>query len=286
MYEPRWVHPSTVGEAVAALAGSDGGVRPVAGATDLAVRIRADRIGPNVLVDLTGVKELATISCSGDELTIGALASHAAVACHPVIRERAGVLAQACRSVGSPQIRARGTVGGNLANASPAADATVALAALDAVACACSTSGERKIPVVDLFDAPGRTVLASDELLTHVTVALPRHGATGFYKKLGQRKALAIAIVSSAVTFDAAAGSVRIALGSVAPTVVRATAAEEFFAGEWERVEDRRRLIEAVAEMAVHASCPIDDVRASGEYRAILVGELTRTALEELCFGE
>ncbi len=304
MYEPKWVFPKTIKAAAAALAEEPGRARPVAGATDLAVRIRADHDGPGTLVDLTGVAELSFVRVDGDTLTIGAAASHASVAEHQVVRERAAVLAQACGTVGSPQIRARGTVGGNLANASPAADATVALTALDAVAHAVSTRGEREIPVTRLFTGPGATVLEPDELLTHVTLELPPADAVSVYTKLGQRKALAIAIASAGITFDPRTCAVRIALGSVASTVVRATRAEELFAKRWSAKawsasQDRpgvecagtagtgmTELIEAVAAEAVNASSPIDDVRASAEYRTILVRELTRTALEELCLAE
>jgi len=290
VYKPTWVFPKTIDEAVAALA--DESARPIAGATDLAVRIRADHAGPATLVDLTGVAELALIDVEGDTLTIGACASHAAVARHGVVLHRATVLAEACGRVGAPQIRARGTIGGNLANASPAADATAALAALDAVAHARSTVGEREIAVTDLFAGPGQTRLEPDELLTHVTLSLPPTGASSVYKKLGQRKALAIAIASVAVTFDEASGAVRIALGSVAPTVVRASKAERRFADGWSaavgaaRSDDMVGLIEEVAAEAAGASSPIDDVRASAEYRTVLVRELTRTALEELCLAE
>ena len=302
MYEPKWVLPKTIDEAVEALA--DESSRPIAGATDLAVRIRADHAGPATLVDLTGVPELAMIGVDGDTLTIGAAASHAAVSRHDIVAHRAAVLAEACGTVGAPQIRARGTIGGNLANASPAADASVALAALDAVAHARSTRGEREVPVTGLFAGPGQLRLEPDELLTHVTLALPRAGASSVYRKLGQRKALAIAIASVAVTFDPTASAVRIALGSVAPTVVRADAAEMVFAEGWGSLEreaptgdsggadargsarSRTELIEEVAAKAARASSPIDDVRASAEYRTILVRELTRTALEELCLAE
>ncbi len=290
MYEPKWVFPKTIDEAVAALA--DESAHPIAGATDLAVRIRADHGGPGTLVDLTGVPELAMISVDGDTLTIGAAASHAVVARHDVVKRRAAVLAEACGTVGAPQIRARGTIGGNLANASPAADATAALAALDAVAHARSTRGEREVPVTGLFAGPGQARLEPDELLTRVTLLLPPAGTSSAYRKLGQRKALAIAIASVAVTFDQTAGAVRIALGSVAPTVVRASRAERLFADGWSATaqadcpDDMMGLIEEVAATAAHASSPIDDVRASAEYRTILVRELTRTALEELCLAE
>jgi CO/xanthine dehydrogenase FAD-binding subunit len=286
VYEPKWVFPETIDEAVRALADESGRARAIAGATDLAVRIRAAHDGPATLVDLTRIREMSFVHADGDTLTIGATASHAAVAGHPVVRERATALALACGTVGSPQIRARGTIGGNLVNASPAADSAVALAALNAVAHVRSSRGAREIPVTGLFAGPGETFLAEDELLTQVKLTLPSAGAASTYRKLGQRRALAIAIASVAATFDPEAGAVRIALGSVAPTVVRATGAEELFEGGWGSVEEQTGLIEAVAAEAVSASCPIDDVRASARYRAILVGELTLEALEELCLAE
>lgn len=294
MYEPVWERPDSVGDVVGILCALGGRARVMAGGTDLAVAIKAGLVRPEVLVDLGRVSELSRIAVAGgasrcDRAEIGALATHEAVAAHPVIRERASLLAAACRTVGSPQIRSRGTIGGNLANASPAADAAVALCALGAVARVRSaTTGPdgADIPLDRLLVAPRRTALAVGDLVTSVSLDLPSKDAQSLYLKMGQRSALAIAIVSVAVVFEPGPGTVAIALGSVAPTAFRARDAEALFGREWPRATDRAALMEAVAASAAGAASPIDDLRASAWYRTTLVHVLTRRALGALCLGE
>jgi CO/xanthine dehydrogenase FAD-binding subunit len=295
MHAPTWVMPRTLDEALAALDAADG-ARPIAGGTDLAVRILNGTVRPPAIVDLGRIPGLDAVNITSpvpgvDRVELGALATHAAVAAHPFVRERVPVLAAACLTVGSRQIRERGTLCGNVVNASPAADGAVALLALDAavaVRSAGGCGGGTEIPLESLFLGPGETTLKQGELVTSVGFDCPSKGARGVYLKMGQRLALAIAIVSVAVVFEPAAGEVRIAIGSAAPTPVRARGAEELFAEEWHGARsrgagDRGALIAEVARRAVSSVRPIDDLRAGAWYRTALVESMTKLAMEEVC---
>jgi carbon-monoxide dehydrogenase medium subunit len=291
MYEPAWHAPRTIEEAVAALDAADG-ARPIAGGTDLAVRILDGGERPPAIVDVGWIPGLDAVTVSSpapgvERVEIGARVTHAAAAAHPLLRARVPALAAACATVGSRQVRERGTLCGNVANASPAADAAVALLALDAAVVVRSRRGETEIPLESFLLGPGETTLKRGELVTGVAFDCPSERARGAYVKLGLRRALAIAIVSVAAVFEPAAGTVRIALGSAAPTPVRARDAERLFAEEWHaaRGSDRAReaLLGEIARRAVHASRPIDDIRASAWYRTAMVEALTMDALEKAC---
>ena len=291
MYEPTWTFPTTALEAAEILREAAGAATPIAGGTDLTVRLRKGEERPAVLVDLAGIEEFGGVELTPDpdavgQMTIGALATHGALAADALVREHAPLLAEACATVGSPQIRSRGTIGGNVANASPAGDGAVALLALDAavrVVSADDCEGDRGgLPLEGFFTGPGETVLREDELIGWVSFDCPAKSARSVYLKAGQRNALAIAIVSVAALYEPEAGLIRIALGSVAPTPVRAREAEELFETEWP-TGDCEAVIDAVAARAVDCSNTIDDLRASGEYRRILVEALTKSALGQLC---
>jgi CO/xanthine dehydrogenase FAD-binding subunit len=310
MYEPVWQRPTTVSEALTVLDAERDRASLIAGGTDLVPRIRCGAVAPPVLVDIGRLEELRYVR--GDDAVpgvdyavtsprrrtgLGALVTHAALARNDALTASAGtdfglaLLAAACARVGGPQIRARGSIGGNLANASPAADAATALLALDAsVVVASRQAGVRDVPLSSFFVGPGVTSLGPDELVTGVTFERPGQDASVVYLKEGQRNALAIALVSVAVVLDRAAGRLRISLGSVAPTPIRAREAERLFDSEWERSKNRGALAKAVAEAAVGsggggggggAAAPIDDVRASAGYRRALVRVMVRRALME-----
>jgi CO/xanthine dehydrogenase FAD-binding subunit len=288
MYEPLWERPEAIGDVESILASAPGRARVIAGGTDLAILIRSGEVRPEILVDLGRVAGMSQIEAPGDDgrAEIGALTTHARIAGDEAIRARAAALAQACRKVGSRQIRSRGTIGGNIVNGSPAADGAVALLAFDAaveVRGANTPEGSRRVPLREFFEGPGKVALAPSEFVTAVTFDLPGADARSDYLKVGQRNALAIAIASTAVVFEPSTGRVRIALGSVAPTPVRATAAEDLFGAEWSRSGASGALMDKVADLAVEAASTIDDVRASAWYRADLVRTLTRRALGSLC---
>ena len=288
MYEPQWKTPTSKAEALAILGDIGEDAVVVAGGTDIAPLISKRRIRPRVLVDLGRIDDLRFLSVGpGSEAgsaTIGAMVTHGALARDEDVCEVAHVLAAACRTVGAPQVRARGTIGGNVANASPAADGAVALVALGASAVVESDGDERRdVPLLEFFLGPGQTVLRPGELVTGITFTAPSSAARSAYRKAGQRNALAIAVVSVAVVHEPEAGTVRIALGSVAPTPIRATEAEKLFESDWMNVSGRTELLGAVAGAAARAASPIDDIRASAWYRTVLVEVLTRRALEETC---
>ncbi len=288
MYEPQWKTPTSKAEALAVLGDIGEDAVVVAGGTDVAPLISKRRIRPRVLVDLGRIDDLKLLSVGpgseGGSATIGALVTHGALARDKGVSETAHVLSAACRTVGAPQVRARGTIGGNVANASPAADGAVALVALGASAVVESDGDERReVPLPEFFSGPGQTVLRSGELVTGITFAAPSSVARSAYRKAGQRNALAIAVVSVALVHEPEAGTVRIALGSVAPTPIRAMEAEKLFESGWMDVAGRAELLGAVASAAARAASPIDDIRASAWYRTVLVEVLTRRALEEAC---
>ena len=251
---------------------------PVAGGTDLWVAVNFGTARPSGLLDLSRVGELKTWSADDGRVRLGAGVTFARIE-----RELAAFrpLAEAARSVGSPQIRNRATVGGNLATASPAGDSIPVLAAYGANIAVASRDGERSEPWHAFFTGPKRTTLAPDELI--VGVEWQRVDAPGSFAKVGTRNAMVIAIAGLCLQLDPAARSLRLALGSVAPTVVRAPEAESFAADAvaWDE-PDRPLPDDAVAEfgrLAAAAASPIDDVRSSAGYRRHAVEVLARRAL-------
>jgi xanthine dehydrogenase FAD-binding subunit len=259
--------------------------RVVAGGTDVVVRLKEGLIREDVLLDISGVEALRGIREENGWVHVGALVTHDELALSPVIQQSAPVLAAAARTVGGPQIRHRGTIGGNAANASPAGDTLPALVVLDALVMLGSVSGQREVPILDFWTGPGRSVCRSDELVTGFR--FPRMGADDVagFRKLGSRRAMTIATANVAVFFRLGKGGrithARIASGSVAPTVVRLSKTEELF----------RQLppvlslaaVRGAAQMAWKEVAPIDDLRATALYRKeAVVGLLTETAYEAL----
>ncbi|MFQ6058651.1 MAG: FAD binding domain-containing protein [Anaerolineae bacterium] len=271
--------PKTVEEALELLAATGG--RPIAGGTDLIVFMQEGKIRPQVLIDLSRLDELRYIQEEDGLIRIGPLTTHAELARSPLLRERGEVLAQAAAVVGAPQIRNRGTIGGNIATASPAGDTIPALMALGAQVKLRSMGGQREVPLQDLFTGPGQTVIRGDELITEVAFPLPGDSARGAFLKLRKRNALAIAVVSAAVTvtlMEGVIGEAHIALGAVAPTVIRASAAEQVLRGR----EPSAELLAQAGELAAAASRPITDIRGSAAYRREMVKVLVRRGLAQV----
>ncbi|MBW4717565.1 FAD binding domain-containing protein [Saccharothrix obliqua] len=277
-----FLRPATLAEALALKAERPGAV-PIAGGTDVMVELNFDHRRPDALLDLTGIAELRDWSAVPGAVRLGA-----GVPYRRVIDELGGrlpALATASRSVGSPQIRNRGTVGGNLGAASPAGDAHPVLLATGAVVEAVSTRGTRMIPATDFYLGVKRNALAPDELIAAVHV--PETGAPQQFAKVGTRNAMVIAVCSFAIALHPATGRVGAALGSAAPTPRRATAAEDFLADElgagdqWESPtplpdSTRRRFGELVAA----AASPVDDVRGTAAYRRHALSVLARRTLD------
>ena len=219
-----------------------------------------------------------TLDRSAGVLRLGAGVTYGEVESEP-LASLVPALAQAARTVGSPQIRAAATIGGNLGTCSPAGDGLPVLAALDATVTLASRSGERVVPVSEFMVGVKRTALRPGELITAVEVRL-LDGWQG-YSKVGVRNAMVIAIAGACLAVDQPSRSVRLALGSVAPTVVRASAAEEYAAGsiDWERSALPDGVVDEFGRLAAAASSPIDDHRATAAYRRHAVAVLARRLL-------
>lgn len=232
----------------------EGPLVPLAGCTDLYVGLHFGTVPQQRFLDLSGLRTLGGIRLRGDALVIGALATYTDLIRSPLVRRRLPILAEAARWVGSPQIQNRGTIGGNVANASPAGDTLPVLAVAEATVVLRSTAGERRVAFGDFYTGYRQTVMAPDELI--VAIEVPRVAGRQWFRKVGTRAAQSISkVVMAAVRADRP----RVALGSVAPTVVRARRAEEALASGAPIAEAQRALQEDI--------CPIDDIRSTAAYR-------------------
>lgn len=276
--------PRSLEEAVALAARFGGDARFLAGGTDLIVQLKRRRLAPRHLIALQDVPGLDAISADGT-IALGATATHRAIEKAPAFAGALRCLIEGAQVIGGHQVRNVGTVGGNLVNASPAADLNPCLAALDGEVTLLGPDGERQLAIVDFLRGPNETARRPDELLTRVTLpGLPPRSATAFLKA-GRRRAMEIAVVCVAVRLTLDAGAercveARIALGAVAPTTVRARAAERLLEGRPATADVFRE----AAESAREASAPIGDVRASADFRRHLTAVLVRRALER-CAG-
>lgn len=263
-YELR--RPSSLDEALSWMA-SDGGVwRPFAGGTDLMVLLEAGKLDHHRFLDLWGLAELRGIRVDDDGVTLGALTTYTDVRRHPVLQAEFPLLCRAAAETGGIATQNRGTIGGNIANASPAADTPPALLAHDAELELLSVRGTRRVPYGRFHTGYKKMDLASDEIIGRVR--LPRRrGWVETYRKVGTRRAQAISkvcVAAAARVEDGVVADVRIALGSVAPTVVRAEAAEASLRGV-------RLTPDAISRAAGHltdAIAPIDDMRSTARYRS------------------
>ncbi len=277
--------PTRLTEALQALAVAPGAT-VVAGGTDLMVEFNSGRrvlpAGADVLV-VNRVAELCTWRRAADVLEIGAGVTWSQVA---ELGEWVPALAEAARTVGSPQIRHAGTIGGNLGTCSPAGDGLPVLAALGAQVHLASADGTRSLPFAEFMVGPKRTALAPGELITHVTVPV-LSGYQG-YAKVGVRNAMVIATASVALATDIPTGSVRLALGSVGPTILRCPEAEDFAAANVDLAAARASaaVVAEFAELARAAARPIDDHRSTAAYRRHAVGVLAGRLLRRACPDE
>ncbi len=267
-------------EAALSILAADPAAQPVAGGTDLVVAARQGRKPlPESIVAIDRIAELGRAGLGEGGLVLGALTSHAWLAESPDVRRGWAAIADAAAIVGSPATRGTGTIGGNLMNASPAAETTAPLVVHDAVVTLRAAGGKRReVAVGDLATGPGRTVAEAGELLTEVRVPVAPERSGSAYVRLEYRRAMEIAVVGAAalVTLagDGTIAAARIALTAVAPTIVRAPEAEAILAGAAADRETFRRAGEAAAA----AASPIDDVRASADYRrAMLAVVVART---------
>lgn len=271
----RFTSPTALADALAATAA---GHRPVAGGTDLVVGTRQGKWSlPEDLVALDRIEELRGIEETSGGLRIGATTSHAELAGHPAIRERWTAIADAASIVGSPATRHIGTLGGNLANASPAAETSGPLLCFDAQVEVRSTAGSRRIALADLFNGPGRTTVRSDELIVAVELS-ELAGVGSSYVRLEFRRQMEIAVVgaTAVVSLDGAIViDARIAITALAPTVRRVAVAEFALVG----TDGGPDAAAEAGRLAAEAATPISDVRASLEYRRAMAAVVVRRAV-------
>ena len=275
------LQPRSLSEALKAKREYGDRARVLAGGTDLLVLLKERKLKTEAVISLRHLRELSLIREQPEGVTLGALVTHTDAAISEIVRRRFPDLAEACSQVGATQIQNLGTIGGNLCNASPAADTAPPLFLLDAVLTLASSGGERQVPIHDFFLGPRQTVLKADEILKDIFIPTisGRRGAT--YLKLGRRQAMEIAIVGLGMAIhlngsDQVVSECRIAMGSVAPTVLRARSAEAVLRDR----EITSELVDEVAAVAADAARPISDVRASAEYRLDMIRVLCRQATQ------
>ena len=278
MPTPAYIAPETLEDALSIKSRSGAGARVIAGGTDLILRMRDRVFEPEVLVDLQRVS-LDAIASDEREMRIGPYVTHSRILADTGVANLFPALTESCRHFAGPPIRNRGTIGGNIVNASPAADLVPPLMAYDARIVLRSISGQRELALADFFTGPGATVMEPDEILTEIILPLMPARTASCFIKLGHRRSMAISIVNLCARLsrgaDGTLAAAKIVLGSVAPTPVHAVSAEEFLAGKKLSADQ----IAGAAQLASDDISPISDVRASGSYRRQMTKVLVRRAL-------
>ena len=274
----EFLQPSSLTEALEMKAARPEAL-PIAGGTDVMVEINLDHRRPETIVDLTRVRELTEWASDDGLLRVGAGVPYTRLI--DELGDRVPGLAMASRTVGSPQIRNRGTVGGNLGTASPAGDALPPLLASGATVELSSRSGTRRVAVHEFFTGPKRNAAHKDELIT--AFLIPPAAGPETFSKVGTRNAMVIAVCSFALALDAARRRVGTGIGSAGPTPLAATDAESFISGEldWEgRKPPGDAVVRRFGELVAGAAKPIDDVRGTAAYRRHALAVLARRSLE------
>lgn len=273
-----YLAPSTVADAISALKGAGGEGKLLAGGTDLLVQMRGGRVCPKVVIDLKRIPGMLDIRAEGGGFVIGAAVSGAVIGEHEGLRKAWPGVVEAANLIGSTQVQGRASLGGNLCNASPAADSVPALIAAGAICVIEGPGGRREVPVEKIQISPGKTSLAADELV--VAFRLPARPARSgdAYLRLIPRTEMDIAVVGAGVSLTLDAGgtctAARVSVGAVAPTVLLVEAAGAALVGS--RLDDGAM---AKMEAAVAAACrPISDKRGTAEYRTKIACVLARRA--------
>jgi len=281
MTPPKVLTARSVKEAVSFLSEYGEKARFISGATDLSMQLKRGEAAPECLIRLGEVRELDFIT--HDEsggLRVGALTTVGEVANSPLIRSKFSILAQAAGMLGTPAVRNQATLGGNLCNAAPSADTAPPLLVLGAAVKIVGKGGEKIVPLEDFFVGPGQTILGRDRLLTEIRVPnIPAHSG-GAYLKQKRRQGADLAVVGVAalvVMRGEVLEDVKIALGAVAPTPIRARKAEEILKGR----KPDPDLLEKSGQTAAGEASPIDDIRGSADYRRELLAVLTKRAVAQ-----
>lgn len=275
-----YARPTSLAEAIEALRDAGESAHPLGGGTDLLVQVKEGGRRPSALISLAAVPELAGVQITADgTLRVGARATMQEVADHATVQQRFSALADGASVVGSYQTRNTATVGGNVCNAAPSADTSPPLVVLGARAQIAGVNGEREIPVEDLWAGPGRTTLERGEIVTGLLAATPPPRSGSHYERHTPRKVMDIAVVGVASYLEFDAGGLvttaRIALGAVAPTVIRAPLAEQVLVGR----ELTEKTAAEAGQVAATEARPIADVRGSVAFRRYLVETMTSASV-------
>jgi len=272
------LRPRSVEEALRLYAKHPGAV-PLAGGTDFMVAWNAGEANGCSILDLSRLAPWKRITETKTGVRIGALVTHREIQLHPGIRKRLPLLVQACATIGGRQIQARGTLAGNLANASPAGDTFAPLAVYEARVRLRSAGASRALPLLSVFTGVKKTALAADELIESIEIDFPRRPARQCFRKVGTRAASAISKTVAAgllwFSSDGRVREIRFALGSMAPTVRRLASVESLLAGQ----KPTSRLVEQAVELLESDVSPIDDLRSTRAYRLEVSRNLLRAFL-------
>ncbi len=271
--------PKTLPEALELLEDNKDKVRIIAGGSDIIVQLRDGIIKTSTLLNLSSIRELSFIREVEGKISIGSLTTYSEIINSPIIQKHAWILAQAAKQIGAAQLQNTATIGGNLGNASPAADSLPPLYALDATVTVRSVAGRRMMPIEQFYIGYRKTALQSNELIERVDIKSLSSDDAAAYLKLGLRNANAISIADVAVVLLERTGNAystaRVALGAVAPTVIRAPTCEAALQGKPVGYDEFR----AAANLASQEVSPIDDIRGSAQYRRNVVSSLVFEAL-------
>jgi len=279
----EYFEPLTIEEAVSLLHKYGNKAKVLAGGTDLVPMMREKTIRPECVISIGRIADLDYIRFDGEKgLRIGALTTIRSIEQSPQLQPKYSLICQAASQMASTSVRNVATVGGNLCNASPSADMAPALIVLSATTKLVNIAGERIVPLEDFFTGPGSTVLKTDELLAEIQISSPPAHTAGVCIKYATRGGEDLALVGVAVLLilsarDGTSTDIKVALGAVAPTPMRAHRAEELLIGK--RIDDE--LIEKAAQTASDESRPIDDVRGSAEYRREMIKVFARDAIRQ-----
>ena len=286
--EERYWQPSSIDEALLLVDKFNGNSKIVAGATDLWLEYKNGiHQEINEFIDISRIKDLDVIyEDVSERIHIGPLVTHAHCVRSELLKESATCLHQACLSVGSPQIRNRGTITGNVVTGSPANDSIPALMVLNANVVCQSIDGSRIIPITEFYLGVRKTRLKPNEIITDIWFQKPGKKSISFFKKQGLRKAQAISLLNVAVLCEmqdsGKIDNIRIAYGSLAPTVVRATKAEEFARGKNIMEIEMSKFV----DLALESISPISDIRSTSAYRKLVAAVLLKRGIEEVLINK
>jgi CO/xanthine dehydrogenase FAD-binding subunit len=281
MSDLLYERPASVAEATALLAGAAGAARVLAGGTDLLVALRAGTDRPRLVVDVKRIAGLAEIRWTdAGDLVLGACVTAARIAADPRIREVFPALAEGAGAIGSLQVRSRATIGGNLVNASPCMDTAPPLLVLGAELTIAEPGGERRLPLAGFFTGVKQTVLGPSEIVTTIRVPAPAPRSTSGFAKVRRVFGHDLALVNAAAAFDPLVRQVRLAIGSCGITPLLVPPLDGVDASS-----DPAEVGERLAGRALEQICPIDDVRASAEYRRDMAAVLCRRLAARLLAG-